>query len=383
MTRNVHLLYLHNLLTDFRFQEAFIVIYFAQIVGSYTAAMAIVALSIITAALMDIPAGILSDQFGRKRTIVAGSICATLMMIFYAFSASALGLYVGAIFSGLSKALFNGNNNAFLYESLKADQKEDQFHHCQGRAGGMFQLGLGLSALIASFFASKGLQFIFILGIIPQVLATILSLMFEEPKVRVLTNQKSLTHLKVSFEKIRCNPRLRLLIIGQSISHGVGESSFSFTDAFINTLWPTWAVAFSRALNHGVGFVGFWFAGRIVDKIKGPYMLALAETYWFVVQTIATIMANAVSPVLFLSGAALFGPFIVARDQLLQKEFTDEQRATMGSVTSFTGSLVFAINAICLGVISDHLGLMAGVLFGVFACAFSVPIYVWLFRKHF
>ena len=132
-----------------------------------------------------------------------------------------------------------------------------------------------------------------------------------------------------------------------------------------------------------MGFIGFWFAGRIVDRVEVPYMLAIAEIYWFVAQTIATLMANIFSPILFLSGASLFGPFIVARDQLLQKEFTDEQRATMGSVTSFTGSLVFAINALCLGVVSDHFGLTAGVLFGIFVCATSVPIYVWLFRKYF
>ena len=73
MTKNVRLLYLHNLLTDFRFQEAFIVIYFAKIVGSYASAMSVVALSTMVAALVDIPTGLLSDRFGRKKTIVTGS----------------------------------------------------------------------------------------------------------------------------------------------------------------------------------------------------------------------------------------------------------------------------------------------------------------------
>lgn len=383
MTKNVRLLYIHNFLTDFRFQEAFIVIYFAKILGSYTAAMTVVALSTVVAAVADIPTGVFSDRYGRKRTILAGSICATLAISLYAFSHSIIGLCIGALFSGLSRSLFNGNNNALLFESLKANQQEEQFHHCQGRAGSMFQLGLGLSALIASLFVNEGLQLVFILGIIPQALATILCFMFEEPNVHILANQKSLSHLKTAFIKIMGNSRLRLLILGQSISHGVGESSFNFTDAFINTLWPTWAVSLYRAMNHGMGFIGFWFAGKVVDRIRSPYMLALAEIYWFVAQTIATLMANIASPLLFLSGATLFGPFIVARDQLLQTEFTDEQRATMGSVTTFTGSLVFAINAFCLGVVSDHFGLTTGVLFGIFVCASSIPIYVWLFRKYF
>ncbi len=383
MIKNVRLLYLHNFLTDFRFQEAFIVIYFSHITGSYTSAMGVLALATITSAVMDVPNGMFSDHIGRKRTILAGSICATLMMICYAFSHSIIGLCAGAVFSGMSQALFSGNNNALLFESLKADNKEDQFHHSLGRTSSMYQLGLGLSALAATLFTSHGLRLVFILGIIPQVLAVITCFFFKEPKTHYIHEEKNFARLKSAIKTIYKNPRLRLLVVGQSISYGVGESSFNFNNAFINTLWPTWAVALFRALNHACGFIGFWFAGRIVDKIKAPYMLAVSETYWLISQTIATIMANVVSPVLFLSGATFYGPFIVARDQILQKEFTDEQRATMSSITSFTGSIVFALNALCLGMVTDHFGLIAGVFFGVFACGLSLPIYVWLFRKYF
>ena len=136
------------------------------------------------------------------------------MVAFYAFSSDMLGLCIGAAFSGLSKSLFNGNNNALLYESLKANNQEDQFHHCQGRAGSMFQLGLGLSALAASLFTSRGLQFVFIAGIFPQILATIVSLMFEEPKVHVPTSGKTLLNLKIAFANIRKNLTVAIAYTG-------------------------------------------------------------------------------------------------------------------------------------------------------------------------
>jgi MFS family permease len=384
MTRNVRLLYLHNFLTYFRFQEAFVVIYFAQIVGSYASAMTVVALSTVVAAVLDIPMGLLSDRFGRRNTIIFGSICSAISVILYAMSSNMLGLCSGAIFSGLCRALFNGNNNALLFESLKTEGREADFPHSQGRAGSMFQLALGLSALAASLFAKQGLHYVFIAGIFPQLLAVLVSFFFVEPSKHYASNVKnSFGHFVAAINNIRQNPRLRLLIVGQSISHGVGESTFSFVDAFINTVWPTWAVGVYRALNHGCGFLGFWFAGKIVKKIKGPYMLVIAEVYWFVVQTVAALISNVISPVLILSGASLFGPFIVARDQLLQEDFTDEQRATMGSITSFGGSLVFALNAYCLGIVSDHWGLIIGLLFGTFVGVLSLPIYIALFRKKF
>ena len=82
-----------------------------------------------------------------------------------------------------------------------------------------------------------------------------------------------------------------------------------------------------------------------------------------------------------MSGSILFGPGIVARDYLLQREFTDEQRATMGSVASFAGSIVYAIVAFWIGIVADHFGLAAGVGFGVVMSATSLPLYVWHFMQ--
>jgi hypothetical protein len=74
---------------------------------------------------------------------------------------------------------------------------------------------------------------------------------------------------------------------------------------------------------------------------------------------------------------------MVARDKLLQDEFSDDQRATMGSIASFTGSLFYAVMALAIGFVSDRWSLAAGVGFGVTISALSLPLYIWLFRKHF
>jgi len=383
MIKNIRLLYIHNFLTDFRFQEAFIVIFFAKITGSYTLAMTVLALTTIVKAVTDIPTGIFSDKIGRKYTLAFGSLFSTLSITCYALSQGTALLLIGAVFSGLGQSLFSGNNNALLYESLKSCGQEKEYHHYQGRLSSMFQLALGLSALAATVFTHDGLRFLFVLGIVPQFLAAVVSLFFTEPKLHNASQQKSLSHLKQAFLQIYHNPRLRLLTIGQSISWGFGEALHNFNTAFINALWPTWAVAFYRALSHALGFCGFWFAGPILDRIKGAYVLALASTYGLVSGVTATVMANVISPILFLSGSAFFGPYMVACDQIMQKEFTDEQRATLGSVVSFTGSLVFAFAALCLGLVSDNFGLIPAVMFGVIASATALPIYVCLFRRYF
>jgi predicted MFS family arabinose efflux permease len=174
---------------------------------------------------------------------------------------------------------------------------------------------------------------------------------------------------------------LLVLIIGQAISYGANEAKFQFQPAFFNTLWPTRAIGLYRAIGHALSFSGFWFAGRMIDRFKEFPILIFREIYWLISQTIGLILSNVITPILFLSGSICFGPGVVARDHLLQKEFTDEQRATMGSVASLAGSIVFSVIAFCIGIISDHFGLAAGVGFGIALCATSLPFYTWLFQN--
>src|ERR1700722_20142266 len=277
MLRNIRLLYIHNFLTDFRLHSAFLVIYLAQISGSYTSAMAILALETVTSAVMDIPTGIFSDKIGRKYTLALGSACAALALACYGLAHSIGLLLVAAPLHGLSMCLFNGNNDAMLYESLKAAGKENRFHHDQGRTSSMFQLALGLSALCASFLTNHGLRFLFIVGVIPQILAVLVSLLMKEPRVHMHKGKDNLVHLKTALAKLARNPNLLLLVIGQAISWGAGESNFNFKLAFVNGLWPSWAVALFKASNHVLGFLSFWLAGPLIDRLKAARLLMIAE----------------------------------------------------------------------------------------------------------
>ncbi len=382
MIRNIRILYIHNFLVDFRFQDAFRPIYFAQITGSYTLAMTVFSIQWITSALVDIPTGVLSDKMGRKFTIVLASICSTIGISMWAFSAHSAGLFLGSIFFGLSECLFNGNNNALLYESLKSSGQEGRFHHYQGRTSSMFQLALGISAICASFLTGHGLRLLFILGIIPQALSIIAALFFEEPRVHMAAPQKSLQLLKEACIKIYNNTHLLLLVIAQAIGRA-DEAKFQFQIIFINTLWPTWALGVYKAMTNGLAFFGFWFSGHIVDRFKETYVLAVQQAYWLLSQTIGLILANVMSPLLFMSGSIIFGPGIVARDHLLQKNLPMSSERQWVRSLRLPEALSMPLPLFALALLPTIFGPIAGVGFGVVLTASALPIYIWLFRKDF
>jgi fucose permease len=227
------------------------------------------------------------------------------------------------------------------------------------------------------------LPFIIVIGIVPQIMAVGVSFFFREPRVHIHEHQKSFHHLTEACIKIWKNPRLRLLMLGQAISYGAGESNYQFKATFVGSLWPGAGAGLYRAGVHFINIFTFWFSSFILKYIKPAHFLAIREVWWFVTQMIAVFIENFISPVLFMSGALVYPPGEVAHEYLLQNEFTDGQRATMGSVISFASSIAYAIMAFAIGWLADHFGLAAGVGFGVIAGVFSLPIYVYLFRKYF
>ena len=77
-----------------------------------------------------------------------------------------------------------------------------------------------------------------------------------------------------------------------------------------------------------------------------------------------------------------FGVGATASRTLLHKEFTDKQRATMGSLNALAGSLFFALFAFFIGLIADAIGPVKALLLGEILMISVIMIYWNLFKKY-
>lgn len=379
MLRNVRLLYIHNFLNRFRFDMPYLVIYFASITHSYTVAMAIVSVGTITGAIMDIPTGMLSDRLGRRLTFALGSFVTALGIAFYAFANGSIFLFIGSFCTGLGLCLFSGNNDALLYETLKSVKQEDRFHYYSGRATGLWQLGLGLSGFLSSFLAARNLHIAFLASLVPQTMAMIVSFLFDEPRVEHV-KPKTFSLFFGAWRHIFRNKKLLLMMIGNTMSYGGTEAVFDSQTVYVNGLWPTWAIGIFRGLVNGFQAVSSWFAGPFIRHFKESRIVIFREIYRFAAMSAAILLNQFISPVLMSTTSLVSGPAQVARNHLMQREFTDEQRATLGSISSSVSSILYALIALGVGIISDHFGIIAGMEFAVAFHLAAIPFFVRVFR---
>lgn len=383
MTRNIRLMALHNFLVFFRPQWAFLAIYCAQVTGSYTIGMAVMSAHRITGALSDIPMGILSDKIGRKYTLISGSALLLLSTVCFALATSAAALFTGAVLIGLAESMFSGNNDALLYEDLQERQKTDMLTRYQGWSDSLVQLGLGLSALLSTAFVQDGLRTVFAIGILPHFLALFVSFLFLNRRMpREHPRQDRWKHFKESLSYVLHNKRLSLLMAGSALGSGAAEAHFAFITVFIQQLWPSWGLGIYRAAHHLLTFSGFLFVHKILSRVKPIVAIIAIRIYVPVSCTLALLFANVISPLFYLSNGLTYGTTTVGVKTLMQKEFTDKQRATLGSVASFATKFVYGLTNLILGILADHVGVRAAAGFAIALGLCSLPAYLKAFKRY-
>lgn len=353
--KNIKLLTLFNFFTDFKLYAPFAIIYFSQVSGSFALGTSIFSLAMISTALFEVPTGIFSDFIGRKKTVILGAISSIAFITFYAIGTSYLFLVLGAILEGLARSFYSGNNQALLHDSLREIGEEKRYHHHLAKVSTMFQIGLGLSALIGSLIAFWSLSAIFWLSTIPQLICLILAFKIMEPKVLGRESGNIYKHLKEAVWLFLKNPKLRLLSLSSIFSYGLGEASYLFRPAFFISIWPTWALGFASSLSHFGAIIGFSVSGRLMDKFGGLKILFLGSIFNRVIDFVFLIFTSVFSPIFMSLTSLHFGIATTVKGSLMQREFTNHQRATMGSLNSFAGSLFFGLVYFLVGLLADKL----------------------------
>lgn len=383
LNKNISLFKWFEFFLDFSLYYPIAVLYFAKVTGSYTLGLAVFSIVYVASAIFEIPTGIFSDLIGRKKTIILGSIAGVFAISSYALANSFLVLALGAFFEGLSRSFYSGNNTALLYDTLRQKNKLNEFSDILGKLGAIAASGLAISALIGGFVAVYSLRLVVSISILPRILCLLISFGFVEPKFH--SKEKSgniFQHLSEAFKMFKNNAKLRTLSLSSAIRWGVGEASHEFKPAFVILLWPTWALGITRMLDSICSMIGFNFAGRIIKKMTALKLLVSQEILSRINYITFLIFPSIISPIMHSLNSLFFGLRTVANSTLLHKEFTNKQRATMDSLNSLVGSLVFALFSLIIGIVADKFGPIKALLVSEIVLIPLIYVYYNLFKKH-
>lgn len=377
---NIRLLALFNFFSEFRLYAPIAILYFSEVSGSYALGMSIYSVSRLAQAIFEVPTGMFSDLIGRKKTLVLGAMAALCSLMFYAIGGSYLVLIIGGIFEGLTWALYSGNNNALLYDTLAETGQLDRYQEYLGKVSSAFQLALGIASIVGSLIAAFSFQLVMWVSVIPMVLAFLVTLRMVEPKVHAYESTSPYAHLFTAIRQFIRNPRLRVLSIATILKFAFGESSWLFRSTFIEKLWPIWAIGIAQMIGNLCASASYYFAGRLIRRFSEFRLLVYGMSIVEATNLFGLLVPTIFSPALMAANSIFYGVNQVAVNGLQQREFTNEQRATMGSLISLAESLVFAIFSFSLGALADRIGVIDALVVVTLLNMIPMLLYWWLLR---
>ncbi len=132
---------------------------------------ALLAIWSVPGVLLEIPTGILADHWSRKNLMFLGSLLKGGCYLLWLFS-EGFGLYAaGFLLWGIGGALHSGSEEALLFDSLKTEQREDNFD----RIYGIGRFLSGISTISASLLGGYlGMKFGFELALCVSILFALL-----------------------------------------------------------------------------------------------------------------------------------------------------------------------------------------------------------------
>jgi len=356
--RNLKLISLFSFFIELRFLAVVSILFFAKVSGSYALGMSIFTITLFTSSFFEVPTGILSDRIGRKWTMVAGSFCDFLTAMFFGFGGvfnSYLLLVIGALIMGVADSLYSGTEDALLYETMSDLKKKHKYHEASGKIQSIMQVSAGLAALIGSFLAYKySYTLVAFLSAVPMFICFIITLFYVEPKIHSEEKERNpFAHFREALRLFSKNKKLMALSVAK-ILRSTGDVSHRFQIAFFETLIPVWLIGIVRMLKQFGGAIGFWFAGKIINKFGNLKVLLLGALFSNIIYFTGLFLNSFISPFLFSTLNLFYGPTNTATTHLMQNEFSNKQRATMGSIVSFFSSILVGVVSIFVGWIADQ-----------------------------
>jgi hypothetical protein len=136
----------------------------------------------------------------------------------------------------------------------------------------------------------------------------------------------------------------------------------------------------ARAIANTAGAISFYISVRIINRFTAIKVLLAESIMTPAVKIGAVVFITPLSPAIMSFMSILYGASSVSGNALQQKEFTQEQRATMGSLISLGGSIVYAFSALIIGVIADRYGVVVAVVSVQAILLSNVYFYTKVFR---
>lgn len=366
--RNIWLLYLYTFCSGLYFDRALWMLYLVERGLNLAEVGVLESLLHIAIVFFEVPTGILADLFGRKRSLMIGSVLgvsyAFFMMIgdhFFLFSL-AFALH------GLGITFTSGARQALFYDSLKATGREGLYTKVMGNEFALLLIGMSLAKWAGGYLAEEDWNIVYLCTIVGVSLSLVPLLFVKEPPRESPTAEAEKKPLGVlwrqqfanSFSVWKQERSLRLpILLNVLLASAMTIVIFYAQEYFARLGFSPSEIGLIMTIESLVGIVAAKSAFLVDRKLSlrtilfGIYFLIAA-----LIVALSLFNGWAAAGALFLLGflSVLFEPIY---ENFIHGKITSDIRATFFSMISVLISFSIAVTFPLFGLVVDWIGFQA------------------------
>ncbi len=317
--------------------------------------------------IFELPTGLVADIYGRKISLVLSNAVLFIGGLIFLSFPSLIGFIFGEIIIGLGDTLKSGAFEAWIFDSLKYEGKEKKtkFVFSQGKR---YQTsGRLIGMILGGYIGFWNIRFVwypYVFGFLVTFLFLLFAMREEywqkgEEKKGVFRQIKDTVNK--SLKVVRCEKMVfALIFLGLFFS-------FSF-----ETISQFWQVHFSENLSVATSYFGWIVAGAsllvilLVNKItkftekfrrETTLLIILKIGFFISLMIIAFTKSPFIAIIFFILLQAFEGFSEPIFLDIFNRHIPSEQRATLLSFQSMTGSAGEVLAGLCIGVFALRFGL--------------------------
>ncbi|MGM7700437.1 MFS transporter [Pseudalkalibacillus sp. Hm43] len=367
--RNINMIYLYIFFGQLFFDRALWVIYLSDSglsLGEIGIIEAILHLSIV---LFELPTGMIADLYGRKISILIGSVLSIGYAGFMLISDSLTLFGLAFVSLGVGLTFHSGAQQALAYDTLREVNREKDYTRVFGNMTALALLSLSFAKLAGGLMAEVSWEWVYGGMIVMQVLALIPVLLLHEPEreMRVVERKGILQTWRDQFVSglivWKENPPVRVpIVLFIAVSTVLVILTFYGQEYFTRLGYSSFVIGVIFTVDGLLGVVMAKLAYRLEQRwaffsiVKYGYAFYLLFFVLFIVSPRHGIVLS------FLALAQLVTLFEPVFSNFIQNMLSSDVRSTFFSLISLVESFVIMVGFPAFGYAIEHIGFENGFL---------------------
>ncbi len=308
---------------------------------------------------MELPSGWMADVWGRKKTLILGSILGSAGFLMYSFSYGFWAFAVAEIVLGIGHSFVSGADSALLFDTLKAQDKTSEYVKQEGRITSAGNFAEAIAGIAGGFLAAISLRMPFYFQFAVAAIAIPAAFTLIEPKFHSTEHIHSVKNLIRNIGKtFLSDQNLRIAILLSAVT-GTATLTFAwFVQPFFKAIGlpVEWFGILWTCLNLTVG-ISSVFAYRVeiwLNKKWSVLLIVLMLSAGYFLSGFSISWGGIGFLFLFYLVRGIATPIL---KNYINLYTASEVRATMLSVRNFVIRISFAGIGPLLGWITDNINL--------------------------